>query len=49
MVVNCEILISSGIKNKQKCLLRGSNSRPWDYETHALPTAPKKQYMNMTE
>ena len=27
----------------QKCFRPGSNRRPWDYETHALPTAPRKQ------
>ena len=25
-----------------KCLRWGSNPRPWDYETHALPTAPQR-------
>jgi hypothetical protein len=29
----------------QKCFRPGSNRRPWDYETHALPTAPRKQRM----
>ena len=24
------------------CFRPGSNRRPWDYETHALPTAPRK-------
>ena len=28
------------IRKKEKCGLWGSNSRPWDYETHALPTEP---------
>ena len=29
---------------RTKCLCPewGSNSRPWDYETHALPTAPSR-------
>ena len=31
-------------KNK-KCFRPGPNRRPWDYETHALPTAPRKQEM----
>ena len=26
----------------QKCLRWVSNPRPWDYETHALPTAPQR-------
>ena len=26
----------------RKCFRPGSNRRPWDYETHALPTAPRK-------
>ena len=27
------------------CSRRGSNSRPWDYETHALPAAPQELIM----
>lgn len=30
---------------KQKCGLWGSNSRPWDYETHALPTEPNSLWL----
>ena len=28
--------------SKRFCPEWGSNSRPWDYETHALPTAPSR-------
>ena len=27
------------------CFRPGSNRRPWDYETHALPTAPRKHLL----
>ena len=30
------------IKKNRNCPEWGSNSRPWDYETHALPTAPSR-------
>ena len=33
------------IRTPKKCFRPGSNRRPWDYETHALPTAPRKQDM----
>ena len=30
-------------KKRRHCFRRGLNSRPSDYETNALPTAPRKQ------
>ena len=31
------------------CFRPGSNRRPWDYETHALPTAPRKRWCGRGE
>ena len=31
-----------GVARTKECSRRGSNSRPWDYETHALPAAPQE-------
>ena len=40
-----ETVIKKEAKEKE-CGLWGSNSRPWDYETHALPTEPKPLYLS---
>ena len=36
------------IKKIHHCFRRGLNSRPSDYETNALPTAPRKQVTILT-
>ena len=33
---------SARLSYRGKCSRPGSNWRPWDYETHALPTAPQE-------
>ena len=40
----CRLSLRVGVKGIKKCSLPGSNWRPSDYETDALPTEPKERH-----